>query len=169
MPTAEEVAATLTDERLREMREKALRATDTGRWGAWGLTLMTGPDMNVENAAVLATFYDVDGPARTHNLDHCVNFQPKTAVALIDELLSLRESVRSFIAEDPALDPGERPEGTIPLVGLPDEDPMIEAAAQANRTGKRVSYYDPTAGGWVIASPVARNASLLSRLRRKDR
>jgi hypothetical protein len=28
-----------------------------------------------------------------------------------------------------------RPPGTVPLMGLPDEDPLREARTQANRTG----------------------------------
>lgn len=60
------------------------------------MCLLAGePGMTEDTAEHIADFYTKDrrGKPRTFDLDHVVNFQPRVAVEMIDEVLALREAV----------------------------------------------------------------------------
>lgn len=100
LPTPRELRDMLTTRRLRQVREDAELATH-GRWGAWGTSLLVDPTggANADTADRIADFYTTDGRGRpqTFNLDHAVNMQPLNAIAMVDEILELRDAVLDLV------------------------------------------------------------------------
>lgn len=163
----------LTDDRLREFRERATKAS-AGRWGAWGMSLLTGePGMNEDTATPLASFHTTDehGRPRTFDLDHAVNMQPSNAIALIDEVLALRKAKRDLVEAlrftREYVGPGWLPpiEGWSWYDALREHAPEVLAAMEAHVTQPEpdphllpvgrghTQVLDPD-HGWVDAEPL---------------